>query len=231
MIVDFYRRFPESVLSPTPSSGNLQCLKNQKKKWQSKVRQIASTFFCLSSSSSWGLPQVQHISGLRGNIRPSYVHHLDIDCMPMNPVDNMPEALRRQIGVPLEKLSAPSSTLVKEDVNHVAQTKVGTIDNVDTLQEAYAQPHHQAREADIRALSELTHALDKKENLLMELRNANNDILENQNDVGYFKDSESFKSKTASRKANQLLIFLEDMKVLLLNKVYVINVLDTFSSS
>ncbi|KAK4275941.1 hypothetical protein QN277_018951 [Acacia crassicarpa] len=36
---------------------------------------------------------------------------------------------------------------------------------------------------------------------------------------------EDSKSKTVSRKANQLLIFLEDMKVLLLNKVYVINVL------
>ncbi|KAI9077744.1 hypothetical protein K1719_040230 [Acacia pycnantha] len=123
---------------------------------------------------------------------------MDIDCMPMNPVDNMPEAPRKQIGlwrvsyvgkqlqineisnfeggvtcgsgVPLEKLSAPSSTLVKEDVNHVAQTKVGTIDNVDTLQEAYAQPHHQAREADIRALSELTHALDKRTGKLPRLQ-------------------------------------------------------------
>ncbi|KAI9090887.1 hypothetical protein K1719_028372 [Acacia pycnantha] len=36
---------------------------------------------------------------------------------------------------------------------------------------------------------------------------------------------ESSKSKAASGKSNQLLIFLEDMKVLLLNKVYVINVL------
>ncbi|XP_028770851.1 protein ALWAYS EARLY 2 [Neltuma alba] len=158
---------------------------------------------------------------------------MDIDCMPVNPVDNMPEALRRQIGAgkvshmgkplqineisnfeggviggscgPLEKPPASSSTLVKagkEDVNHVAQAKVGTIDNVDTLQEAYAQPctftHHQAREADIRALSELTRALDKKEKLLMELRNANNDILENQNDVDYFKDSESFKKHYAT---------------------------------
>lgn len=160
---------------------------------------------------------------------------MDIDCMPMNPVDNMPEALRRQIGVgkvsymgkqlqineisnfeggvacgsggPLEKLSTstPSSTFAKvgkEDVNPVAQAKVGTIDNIDTLQEAYAQPctftHHQAREADIHALSELTRALDKKEKLLMELRNANNDILENQNDVDYFKGSESFKKHYAT---------------------------------
>ncbi|XP_028782091.1 probable sphingolipid transporter spinster homolog 2 [Neltuma alba] len=36
---------------------------------------------------------------------------------------------------------------------------------------------------------------------------------------------EASKSRAASRKSNQLLIFLEDMKVLLLNKVYVINVL------
>lgn len=57
--------------------------------------------------------------------------------------------------------------MFQEDVNHaVVQTKVGTTDNVDTLQEAYAQPctaiHHQAREADVRALSELNCALDKK---------------------------------------------------------------------
>ncbi|KAF7805111.1 protein ALWAYS EARLY 2 isoform X3 [Senna tora] len=178
---------------------------------------------------------------------------MDIDCMPMNPLDNMPEALRRQIGtgkvscmmkqlhineisnfggcapcasgVPQEKVSTPSSTLVKQgkgDVNHaIAQAKASTIDNIATLQEAYAQPctltHHQAREADIRALSELSHALDKKlsylnladvfffggegvlqETLLMELRNANSEILENQNDIDCFKDSESFKKHYAT---------------------------------
>ncbi|KAI9111876.1 hypothetical protein K1719_017566 [Acacia pycnantha] len=39
------------------------------------------------------------------------------------------------------------------------------------------------------------------------------------------RSHEASKSKTASRKSNQLLIFLEDMEVFLLNKVYVINVL------
>ncbi|KAI9070739.1 hypothetical protein K1719_047301 [Acacia pycnantha] len=40
---------------------------------------------------------------------------------------------------------------------------------------------------------------DKKfENLLMELRNANNDILENQNDVDYFKDSSLSKKHYAT---------------------------------
>ncbi|KAI9070735.1 hypothetical protein K1719_047297 [Acacia pycnantha] len=81
----------------------------------------------------------------RGNIRPSYVHHLVSILLAFKTASNLKG-----------KLSGCLSSY--------------------------------KRSFDIRALSELTHALDKKENLLMELRNANNDILENQNDVDYFKD-------------------------------------------
>ncbi|XP_004495723.1 protein ALWAYS EARLY 2 isoform X2 [Cicer arietinum] len=152
---------------------------------------------------------------------------MDIDCMPLNPLDNMPEALRRQFGarkasfmtiephingsssfVGCEMHASPakvhpsSSASVKQgkgDANHdVAQA------NIDNLcaQEACAPPckvlQHQAKEADINALSELKRALDKKETLLIELRNANNGILENQNGIECLKDSEAFKKHYAT---------------------------------
>ncbi|XP_057439379.1 protein ALWAYS EARLY 2-like isoform X2 [Lotus japonicus] len=157
----------------------------------------------------------------------------DIDCMPLNPLDNMPEALRRQLGgakVPcmdkepqmkgnssfggcmacvsngtVEKAPASSSTLVsqeKGDVNpSVAETKAAIIDHLCTQKTMYSQPcimpNDQAKEADIHALSELTRALDKKERLLMELRNANSDIMENPNDADCIKNSEAFKKHYA----------------------------------
>ncbi|KAI4301784.1 hypothetical protein L6164_035031 [Bauhinia variegata] len=161
---------------------------------------------------------------------------MDIDCMPLNPLDNMPEALRRKYDAgragkiscmtkepqmngspncggcvtysssgPVENLPSTSSTLVKQgkgDVSHgIAQAKAATVDNVSTPQAAYGQScalTHQAREADVHALSELTRALDKKESLLMELRNTNSDILQNQIDIDCLKDSESFKKHYAT---------------------------------
>ncbi|KAI4349974.1 hypothetical protein L6164_010507 [Bauhinia variegata] len=162
---------------------------------------------------------------------------MDIDCMPLNPFDNMPKALNRQNGAgpagkvafmtkepqmngssnyegsmtypssgPVEKAPTTSSTLVKlgkGDVSHdIAHTKAATFDNIIAQQAAYGQScavtHHQAREADIHALSELTRALDKKELLLMELRRSNCDIMENQNDIDCLKDSESFKKHYAT---------------------------------
>ncbi|GAU42810.1 hypothetical protein TSUD_34540, partial [Trifolium subterraneum] len=139
---------------------------------------------------------------------------MDIDCMPSNPFDNMPEALRRQIGA--RKASSMTtepqingnssfggcemhSSPVKGDANHV--TSQANIDNLSTLA-ACAQPckvrQHQAKEADIHALSELKRALDKKETLLTELRSANSGILENQNGIECFKDSEGFKKHYAT---------------------------------
>ncbi|XP_059437111.1 protein ALWAYS EARLY 2-like isoform X2 [Corylus avellana] len=142
---------------------------------------------------------------------------MDIDCMPSNPLDNMPEALRRQNisldkfsliskesqmnGDPniggsmifsssghMEKVSSPVNTLVKQgkvDTSHaVSQAKA----DVSAQQAGISQPcvlaQNQAREADIRTISELTRALDKKEVVLTELRGMNNDMVENQNDGG-----------------------------------------------
>ncbi|KAK9265918.1 hypothetical protein L1049_012597 [Liquidambar formosana] len=156
----------------------------------------------------------------------------DIDCMPLNPLDNMPDALRRQhiavnrfsVDPKGPKLNGQSNIgrsmtfdprpFLYSSSNHstnsmIKQTKEDTIcDNsqaksvVNLQQAANSQPcmaaQIQAREADIRALSDLTHALDKKEALLMELRHSNNDILENRNDGdSSLNDSEPFKKHYA----------------------------------
>ncbi|KAK9292843.1 hypothetical protein L1049_020823 [Liquidambar formosana] len=184
----------------------------------------------------------------------------DIDCMPLNPLDNMPDALRRQhIAVnrfsvdpkgpklngqsnigrsmtfdPSEHLENVQGHSYISSSNHstnsmIKQTKEDTIcDNsqaksvVNLQQAANSQPcmaaQIQAREADIRALSDLTHALDKKEALLMELRHSNNDILENRNDGdSSLNDSEPFKKhyamvlvqlKEASDQVSSALLYL-----------------------
>lgn len=159
----------------------------------------------------------------------------DIDCMPLNPLDNMPESLKRQNitidkfsllskepqmnGHPnfggsmmfassgnLDKVTSPMNTFVQQgkvDTNHaIAQAKTAAIDIGSLQQEAHSQPsmlpQNHAKEADIRALTELTRALDKKEALLMELRSTNNDIVENQNEGDCsLKDSEPFKKHYA----------------------------------
>lgn len=160
---------------------------------------------------------------------------MDVDCMPLNPLENMPEALRRRSlfidkfpviskepqiegnisfgGALLYDSSghlasgrSPMSNLMRQakDSNHaILQGKVSAPGVVNTQQTFCSQPcrtvYSQAREADIRALSDLTHALDKKEALLMELRNMNNDVLDDQiNGDGSLKDSESFKKHYAT---------------------------------
>ncbi|GLT28915.1 hypothetical protein SLA2020_038170 [Shorea laevis] len=159
---------------------------------------------------------------------------LDVDCMPLNPLDNMPEALRRQnfaidkyslisnesqvngysrllgsiFSAPsghLENPASPFNFTVKQaklDMNHnVFQAKLAASDMAN--QESYSQPlttaHIQGRDADIKAMSELNRALYKKEALLMELRNTNNDIKENHDDLqSALKDSEHFKKHVAT---------------------------------
>ncbi|KAM0992063.1 hypothetical protein ACFX2I_010327 [Malus domestica] len=161
---------------------------------------------------------------------------MDVDCMPSNPLDNMPEALRKRniafdkfsctskepnkignlnFGGPmmfassghLVKATSPMDAFIKQEkwdaIHTTAQPKAASADIGRAQQTAYSQPgivvaHNQAREADIRALSELNSALDKKEALLMELRNTNNNILENKNSGECtLKDSEPFKKHYA----------------------------------
>ncbi|KAK9136957.1 hypothetical protein Sjap_007551 [Stephania japonica] len=172
---------------------------------------------------------------------------MDMDCMPLNPLENMPEALRRQSCVanklhenfnepqangqlkdwktgvysksaPSENLENgdcmphvsssmyPMSTLLRQakgdTINAVSQAKAAAGEIVNAQKAAYSQPctlaQIQAREADVRALSELTRALDKKEALLLELKHLNDEVLENQKDGdNSLKDSETFKKQYA----------------------------------
>ncbi|KAL9318495.1 hypothetical protein ACSQ67_015012 [Phaseolus vulgaris] len=130
---------------------------------------------------------------------------MDIDCMPFNPLDNMPEALRRHIddrkGSPIEPhVNGTSNFGGCENHSSPVKAMVATVDNF-CAQAGCVQPckvtHHQAKEADIHALSELKRALDRKETLLMELRSSNSDILENQNGIECVNDSEVFKKHYA----------------------------------
>ncbi|XP_043707298.1 protein ALWAYS EARLY 2-like isoform X2 [Telopea speciosissima] len=171
---------------------------------------------------------------------------MDIDCMPSNPLENMPEALRKK-SITVDKfcenfnepkLSQPSdckeggymkfasceqenlngpphisssyaiNNLVKQEkvdaVNCISQPKAAASEIVNAQEAAYTQPctlpQIQAREADIRALSELTRALDKKEALLLELRHMNDEVQGNEKDTGenFLKDLEPFKKQYAS---------------------------------
>ncbi|KAM7473953.1 hypothetical protein LguiB_021196 [Lonicera macranthoides] len=157
---------------------------------------------------------------------------MDIDCMPSNPLENMPEALRSRDIVVLDKLSDnfrepgsgqfdiggsmafalndhmenghtpihTSMKLAKGDSNCAPVAK--SADNVNLQQSAYGQPYsvanNHAREADIRAISELTRSLDKKESILRELKQANDDLFKMQNEGDSFlKDSETYKKQYA----------------------------------
>ncbi|KAF9607392.1 hypothetical protein IFM89_034625 [Coptis chinensis] len=173
---------------------------------------------------------------------------MDIDCMPSNPLDYMPEALRRQ-SLASDKLhenfsehklngrsndwksgghvklppsenqenadgtshisppAYPMNTLLKhakgDTINSISQAKAAASEIVNAQKSTYTQPctlaQIQAREADIRALSDLTRALDKKEALVLELRHMNDEVLANQKDGdSALKDSEPFKKQYAT---------------------------------
>ncbi|KAM0938052.1 putative transcription factor MYB-HB-like family [Dioscorea sansibarensis] len=91
----------------------------------------------------------------------------------------------------------------KEDtVDATVQAKAAANEVAVAAQQAmYSQPctlaQLQAREADIRALTELTRALDKKEALLLELRHMNEEVSGKQKDGDFIKDFEIFKKQYA----------------------------------
>ncbi|KAF8387887.1 hypothetical protein HHK36_026549 [Tetracentron sinense] len=169
---------------------------------------------------------------------------MDIDCMPSNPLENMPEALRRQnftgdkfcenfiepkvngqskdwtngghmklaLSENLENTETtshispsthPMNTLFKQakgnSISAISQAKAAAIEIVNAQQAAYTPAQIQAREADIRALSDLTGALNKKEALVLELRNMNDEVFENQKDGdNSIKDCDPFKKQYAT---------------------------------
>ncbi|XP_015696072.1 protein ALWAYS EARLY 2 isoform X2 [Oryza brachyantha] len=160
----------------------------------------------------------------------------DIDCMPLHPLENFPESLRRQnivnkyynglsegkfedrpkelgTGVPTRftsnvcfdggdttssiPSSHPINTLMKQ-----AKAKATVNDvTVAAQQSMYSQPctlsQIQEREADIRALAELSRALDKKEALLVELRHMNEEVSGRQKDGEAIRDFEHFRKQYA----------------------------------
>ncbi|KAJ4839919.1 hypothetical protein Tsubulata_023601 [Turnera subulata] len=116
----------------------------------------------------------------------------DIDCMPLNPLDNMPEALRRHrfsttsnelqgygqlntVGFSssehLQHAPYPPNTLVKQtqvDINRArSQAKLAPVDVVNPPQLAHVQSsgieHTQAKESYAQALSELIPSKDKQD--------------------------------------------------------------------
>jgi hypothetical protein len=166
---------------------------------------------------------------------------LDIDCMPLNPVENMPDSLRRNVyaskfGDPKfmvrandwragalnrvspsqssEVLGGPSHTTTSHPMSTLSkQVKGDNIDSIGlakaTLNEAamvarqamYNQSctmsQIQEREADIRALAELSRALDKKEALLIELRYMNEEVSGKQ-EADKLSDLEHFRNQYAT---------------------------------
>eukprot|EP00252_Welwitschia_mirabilis_P007861 TRINITY_DN1956_c0_g2_i1.p1 TRINITY_DN1956_c0_g2~~TRINITY_DN1956_c0_g2_i1.p1 ORF type:complete len:1216 (+),score=337.50 TRINITY_DN1956_c0_g2_i1:375-4022(+) len=167
---------------------------------------------------------------------------LDIDCMPLNCLENMPEAFRRKNtaidaskqniadsqhepntrGRPvggLPKISAgteksfghPSkyflNALLKQakvdSVDSVVQAKAAANEAAAAAQQAMYNPpctlaQIQAREADIRALADLTRALDKKEAILVELKNMNDEVDCHKKNGEAMRNSEGFQRQYAT---------------------------------
>nr|TKS04330.1 hypothetical protein D5086_0000145310 [Populus alba] len=126
----------------------------------------------------------------------------DIDCMPSNPLDNMPEALRRQGTSVLPRelhlngksnagvftasehpriAPSPKNALVKQaqvKVNCAIPLDKGVSTDIVNVQGVCSQPsmvsHIQPKESDIQVLSELNRALDRKaSSALLHLRQHN----------------------------------------------------------
>ncbi|KAF7069828.1 hypothetical protein CFC21_075405 [Triticum aestivum] len=144
---------------------------------------------------------------------------MDIDCMPLHPLENFPESLRRQNIV--NKYYSSFSEVKFEDrskeyggggaprfipngdaFDSMAQAKTTANEATVAAQQAmYGQPctlsQIQEREADIRALAELSRALDKKEALLVELRHMNEEVSGKQKDGEIIRDLEHFRKQYA----------------------------------
>ncbi|XP_021862140.2 protein ALWAYS EARLY 3 isoform X1 [Spinacia oleracea] len=164
----------------------------------------------------------------------------DIDCMPLNPVENMPTSLQRhnvafdkfyealkqfKVDRPEDRMKEEITKLTQgqkgenaEGTSNVApfylmtnlskQAKEGFVSpslhekvghsDVMSPQQALTQQSAlsqlQAKEADIRALAELSRALDKKNALVTELKRMNDDVYEDMS----LKDVDSFKKQYAA---------------------------------
>lgn len=166
----------------------------------------------------------------------------DIDCMPLNPIENMPTSLKRHnitVGKFYESLKQfkvserPEERTKEEFIKFTPRQKMENADGPTDVAPAYlmnslpkpakegfvspsshikvgygqvVSPQQavtsqqsilsqlQAKEADIRALAELTRVLDKKNALVAELRRMNDDVSEDSS----LKDVDSFKKQYAA---------------------------------
>lgn len=153
---------------------------------------------------------------------------MDVDCMPLNPFDNMPETLKRQSLADKYTLTSKASlvnghpsvygSMFFSPSGHLENANspfnaVATQSQMDAnrdhyqassdmaKQAVYGQPYTmadiQGRDAEIQAMSQVHYGLLRKEPILTELRNINNDIRENHIDLESLKDSEPFKKHIA----------------------------------
>ncbi|RVW55741.1 Protein always early 3 [Vitis vinifera] len=122
---------------------------------------------------------------------------MDIDCMPLNPLENMPASLTKHSLAVNKFFENAGST------NANFHAKVGSGEAANSQQVANSQSiilaQNQGKEADVQALSELTRALDKKEAVLCELRRMNDEVSENYKDGdSSLKESDLFKKQYAA---------------------------------
>uniref|UniRef100_A0A7N0UKF7 SANT domain-containing protein n=1 Tax=Kalanchoe fedtschenkoi TaxID=63787 RepID=A0A7N0UKF7_KALFE len=160
---------------------------------------------------------------------------MDIDCMPLNPLENMPASLainklsENHNGVKLNGLTShhsaslhPNGNIDKPDDpllrpwsdSLVDNSKKTVKDNIPSSnvqakarssgpisgQEAADQPSFlaQSKEADVKALYEMTCALDKKEAIVSEFKRMNDEVEENKRLDSLFEVPESFSKRYAS---------------------------------
>ncbi|KAG7582825.1 SANT/Myb domain [Arabidopsis suecica] len=138
----------------------------------------------------------------------------DTECMPLNPLENMPASLARHYAFSNYHIQNPVEEKMHErakesmlegypklscETGHLLPSPNYNISNSLKQEKPSSIGHIQAREADVQALSELTRALDKKELVLRELKCMNDEVVESQKDGhNALKDSESFKKQYAA---------------------------------
>ncbi|XP_076931411.1 protein ALWAYS EARLY 3-like [Bidens hawaiensis] len=127
----------------------------------------------------------------------------DIDCMPLNLLDNMPEAFRENNALYRFTMISRETRLPQSVTGslmlHTSSEQGPTIAMMSQRQGQNGSVSQiQSRESDICALSGLTRALDKKEAILTELKLVNDGLMNHKNETGTeMKVSESFKKEYA----------------------------------
>lgn len=153
------------------------------------------------------------------------VYVRDTDCMPLNPMENIPASFRKRN--PLvnnffenlkelkrnEKLKegktdgsvnvALNEKQNNADLHYISPSSDDVEEFLKCKEKIASEPptssQIRAKDADVQAVAELTRALDKKEAVVFELKRMNDEIFEKQKDGDNpLKDSESFKKPYAA---------------------------------